>query len=51
VIGALNSKELQQKVEGKNIAGDVLSVKSRPDRRDPRQRGNLGLDPRIAEKL
>ena len=38
VIGALNSKELQQKVEGKNIAGDVLSVKSRPDRRDPRQR-------------
>ena len=39
VIEVLNSKELQQKVEGKNTVGDVLAVRSRPDRRDPIGRG------------
>ena len=38
VVGALNSKELQQKVEGKNSMGDALAVRSRPEK-DQRSKG------------
>ena len=38
VFGALNSKELQQKLEGK-AAGDVLAVRRRAERRDFRPMG------------
>ena len=39
VFGALNSKELQQKVEGNNTTTDALLVGSKPDRNDSKQRG------------
>ena len=39
VIGALNSKEPQQKVEVKNSIGDALTARSRLEKRDQRTRG------------
>ena len=39
VIGALNSKELQQKVEVNSSPGDALAAGSRPEKGDQRNRG------------
>ena len=51
VIRALNSKELQQKVEGKNTAGDVLALRFRSVKRDPRSRGRSRSKSRIGKKV
>ena len=48
VIGASNSKELQNKVEGKNTYGDVLSIKIRSNRRDPRGKNRSRSRSRVA---
>jgi len=39
VIGALNAKEFQHKVEAKKTARDVLAVRFRTEKRDPRHKG------------
>lgn len=50
VIGALNLKELQHKVEAKKIAGDVLAVRFRTEKRDLRYKG-LSQSLEVARKL
>ena len=38
-LGALNSKELQQKLEGTSSAGDILTARSRPEKREFKSKG------------
>jgi len=51
VIGALNSKELQNKVEGKHSPEDALTAKLRTDKRDPRGRGRSRSTLRTGKKI
>jgi len=51
VIGILNSKELQQKVEGENTTRDVLAVRFRMDKRDPKSRGRSWSKSRNGRKV
>ncbi|XP_052174285.1 retrovirus-related Pol polyprotein from transposon TNT 1-94 isoform X1 [Diospyros lotus] len=39
VIGAINSKDLQQKVESKKTVGDALSTRYRSEKKDPKAKG------------
>ena len=39
IVGALNSKELQLKVEDKNSVSDALSIGFRSDSNNPKQKG------------
>ena len=49
VIGALNSKDLRSKVEGKSSTRDVLTVRSKSFKKDPRGRGKSRLRSRVGK--